>query len=71
MPPHPLNAPQRTYLHWRKSSRSDSGPGQCIEVAAARSTIAIRDSKLATGQFPYLSVSNDDWAGLLHFVKAD
>ncbi|GAA4919053.1 uncharacterized protein DUF397 [Stackebrandtia albiflava] len=26
------------WLIWRKSSRSDSGPGQCVEIAAWRSS---------------------------------
>ncbi|WP_329519514.1 DUF397 domain-containing protein [Spirillospora sp. NBC_01491] len=34
---------------WRKSSRSQVGGNECIEVAAAGSTVMIRDSKDGAG----------------------
>nr|WP_026341642.1 DUF397 domain-containing protein [Actinomadura atramentaria] len=32
-------------LSWRKSSRSGSSGGNCVELATAPGTVAIRDSK--------------------------
>ncbi|HVK25263.1 MAG TPA: DUF397 domain-containing protein [Actinokineospora sp.] len=34
---------------WRKSSRSQNGSANCVEVADLRSHTAVRDSKNATG----------------------
>ncbi|WP_326697503.1 DUF397 domain-containing protein [Streptomyces sp. NBC_01754] len=34
-----------TELHWVKSSYSGGGGGNCVEVAAAPTTVRIRDSK--------------------------
>lgn len=58
---------------WRKSTRSSgTGNGNCVEVAPVASTVAVRDSKLdTTGDFPYLSVSSADWAGLLTAIRTD
>lgn len=38
-----------THLVWRKSSRSNGGGGQCVEVAFAREGTALRDSKNPAG----------------------
>ncbi|MDA1387508.1 MULTISPECIES: DUF397 domain-containing protein [Glycomyces] len=57
---------------WRKSSRSsDSGNGQCVEVAGLVSAVAVRDSKLPTeGEFPHLLVNPGDWSAFLAGVKS-
>ncbi|MFF7970751.1 DUF397 domain-containing protein [Streptomyces sp. NPDC007905] len=55
-------------LRWIKSSYSDSGGGNCIEVAPCPHTIHIRDSKNPDG--PLLTVSSTAWADfLIHAVK--
>ena len=60
----------RDYASWRKSTRSNgSGNGNCVEVASASATIALRDSKLdTTGDFPHLTVPAAEWAGFLTTV---
>lgn len=56
---------------WRKSAHSGGNGGACVEVAPVALTVALRDSKLdTTGDFPYLSVDRDTFAGLLASVKA-
>ncbi|TDC55566.1 DUF397 domain-containing protein [Actinomadura sp. KC345] len=40
---------------WRKSSRSESSGGNCIELAGTESMVAVRDSKDSHG--PVLVVS--------------
>ena len=54
---------------WRKSSRSPSNGGNCVEAGTCpHQGIAVRDSKhLAT---PPLTLSHTDWAALLTTVKA-
>ncbi|MFE2096121.1 DUF397 domain-containing protein [Streptomyces sp. NPDC059468] len=56
-----------TTLRWFKSSYSDAGGGQCVEVAPCPHTIHIRDSKNPTG--PRLSVSPTAWAGFLRYSQ--
>ena len=46
-------------LTWRKSSYSSSNGGNCVEVAATPSAIAVRDSKNADGAT--LAFSRDSW----------
>lgn len=36
-------------INWRKSSYSGDQGGNCVEIAEAPATIAIRDSKTPTG----------------------
>ncbi|MEV0650134.1 DUF397 domain-containing protein [Phytomonospora sp. NPDC050363] len=50
-------------LAWRKSSRSDSNAGQCVEVAGLPHGIAVRDSKDRSG--PVLVCDPAAWAGFL------
>lgn len=58
-------------LKWRKSTRSDSGPGQCVEASLSRE-VHVRDSKLDTsGDFPFLSMSVAEWAAALDAIKHD
>ncbi|WP_018656017.1 DUF397 domain-containing protein [Actinomadura flavalba] len=52
-------------LVWRKSSRSLNNGGDCIEVATAPATIAVRDSKNPSG--PNLLVTRE---GFRHFAEA-
>ncbi|GGV15717.1 hypothetical protein GCM10010182_40880 [Actinomadura cremea] len=40
-----MRALDLTSVCWRKSSRSDSSGGECVEVAGADSVVAVRDSK--------------------------
>lgn len=51
---------------WFKSSYSSGEGGQCIEVAAFRSTVHVRDSKDRTG--PTLSVASGNWAAFVEFA---
>lgn len=37
------------HLNWRKSSRSSSNGGECVELAALPGQVAARDSKNPTG----------------------
>lgn len=68
-----MNPHQDTPNHhtaWRKSSRSDSNTGQCVEVGALDSAIALRDSKLTTDTgYPYLTIPKTEWAALLAGIK--
>lgn len=49
-----------TGLAWKKSSYSSGEGGQCVEVAAADTSVCIRDSKQDDG--PVLSVGTAGWA---------
>jgi hypothetical protein len=53
-------------LAWRKSSHSN-GQANCVEIAAASSGIAIRDSKDPHG--PVLLVSRDGMAAFLAGIR--
>lgn len=46
-------------LGWRKSSHSDSGGGECVEVAAARGAVHVRDSKDIEGS--QLCLTSGSW----------
>ncbi|MEV1239327.1 DUF397 domain-containing protein [Nonomuraea sp. NPDC049750] len=53
---------------WRKSSRSGSNGGQCVEVASNISGIvAVRDSKDRGG--PVLTFTPDEWRAFLGGAK--
>lgn len=52
-------------LKWRKSSRSGTGNGNCVEVATV-GRVLVRDSKDPSG--PVLAVSPADWRGFLAAV---
>ena len=54
---------------WRKSSYSGSNGGNCIEVAAAAGTVAVRDSKNPHG--PVLAFGPRSWRRFTGQVKAD
>jgi hypothetical protein len=53
---------------WRKSSRSGSQGGQCVEVADLGSAVAIRDSKNPDG--PKLAFSRREMAEFAARVKS-
>ncbi|MFE1414693.1 DUF397 domain-containing protein [Streptomyces sp. NPDC085524] len=53
-----------TGLHWFKSSYSDGSEGDsCVEVAAASTTVLIRDSK--DTRLPHLTIGRHAWAGFV------
>jgi hypothetical protein len=54
-------------LRWVKSSRS-AGNGECVEVAAVRGGIAMRDSKDPQG--PILQFPAVTWQGFVDSVRA-
>jgi hypothetical protein len=58
-----------TSATWRKSSYSGGASGNCVEVATADRTVAIRDSKDPKG--PALAVGSKDWQRFADQVKAD
>jgi Domain of unknown function (DUF397) len=51
-------SPDRSQLHWYKSSRS-AGNGNCVEVAELPSALAVRDSKDPEG--PVLTFRAESW----------
>jgi Domain of unknown function (DUF397) len=57
-----------TYTGWRKSTYSNS-TGGCVEVATARRTVGVRDSK-QNGTGPVLAFSAAAWQAFLAQVKA-
>ncbi len=52
---------------WRKSGRSGSGGGACVEVGLGSSTTGVRDSKDLEG--PELWFNAGAWSGFLDVVK--
>jgi hypothetical protein len=62
-----MTGPDLSRAVWRKSSRSGSGQGTCVEVARLARTIAVRDSKNPDG--PTLAFSSHEWRGLLTEIK--
>jgi hypothetical protein len=54
---------------WFKSSYSDGGGGECIEVAPHMGAIHVRDSKNVTG--PAVTVSRKAWANFLDLTAAE
>lgn len=53
---------------WRKSSRSDSNGGACVEVAVLGGRIGVRDSKDPDG--PVLAFPPHTWTALIADIKA-
>jgi hypothetical protein len=51
---------------WFKSRYSGAEGGQCLEVAAAREAVLVRDSKQVDGSV--LVVGVDAWAGLVRLA---
>ncbi|MFC6884742.1 MULTISPECIES: DUF397 domain-containing protein [Actinomadura] len=54
---------------WRRSSRSGTSGGDCVEVAALARNIGVRDSKDPEG--PRLALSPDAWRTLVERLKHD
>jgi Domain of unknown function (DUF397) len=52
---------------WRKSSRSQGGGQNCVEVAVIRGAVAIRDSKDPEG--PVQIISPDSFRDLITRIK--
>ncbi|MEU1810296.1 DUF397 domain-containing protein [Micromonospora sp. WMMD1076] len=53
---------------WRKSTRSGSGGGDCVEVADnLPDIVGVRDSKDPSG--PALTFDPQDWKAFLAFAK--
>lgn len=52
---------------WRKSSYSGSGGGNCVEVAAAPRTVAVRDTTDREG--PALTFTTGSWGKFVRRVK--
>lgn len=57
-----MNARDAIDLHWRKSSYSGTGNGDCVEVAAGTAGAAVRDSKDAASG--YIELPSTSWAVL-------
>lgn len=53
-------------LTWIKSSYSSEEGGECVEVAASRRAVHVRDSKSVTG--PALAVDHTAWAAFIGFA---
>ena len=54
-------------LSWRKASYSSGNGGDCIEVASAPRTVAVRDSKNLDG--PKLAFNPRSWHGFIRRLK--
>ena len=52
---------------WRKSSRSGSNGGACVEVADAQSVIAVRDSKHP--HHPHLTLTRHAFSHFANSLK--
>lgn len=53
---------------WRKSSRSSPSGDNCVEVAFAGDTVAVRDTK--NREAAILLFSEDEWTTFLEGVKS-
>ncbi|MEV6456006.1 DUF397 domain-containing protein [Streptomyces anulatus] len=53
-------------LEWFKSSYSSNDGPECVEVAAARSTVHVRDSKDLAG--PQLGFTSAAWADFVPYA---
>lgn len=63
----PMTDPARSNTVWRKSSRSGSTGGECVEVARKGSVNAVRDSKNPEGGF--IALERDVWAAMVSQIK--
>ena len=53
---------------WRKSSRSNGGGSECVEVANVTDATGVRDSKLGSTS-PILPFTTQAWSAFLTDVK--
>jgi hypothetical protein len=61
-------APDLSTAVWRKSSYSDGGGTNCVEVADnCPGTVPVRDSKLSAG--PVIVFGADSWSSFVAGVK--
>ncbi|MFC9970558.1 DUF397 domain-containing protein [Spirillospora sp. NPDC127200] len=60
--------PVPTPTAWRKSSHSSGTGGECIEVAALSSSVAVRDSKNPDGAMS--TFDGAAWAAFTREIKA-
>jgi Domain of unknown function (DUF397) len=58
-----------THIRWRKSTYSSTNGGNCVEVAAAPRTVAVRDSKDPEGS--KLAFTPGRWQEFTRRVKTD
>jgi hypothetical protein len=56
-------------LQWRKATHSSGNGGNCIEVATAGRTVAVRDSKNPDG--PLLAFSAQTWKTFAGKIKGE
>ncbi|GHH28090.1 DUF397 domain-containing protein [Streptomyces lanatus] len=62
------NTPDLTTAVWRKSSYSDGGDNNCVEVADGHPGIVpVRDSKVPAGHVLLFEASS--WSAFVHGVK--
>lgn len=55
-------------LIWRKSSRSSTNGGQCVEIADNLPyVVVVRDSKDPNG--PAIEFSTTDWMNFIRYIK--
>ncbi|MCC3653717.1 DUF397 domain-containing protein [Streptomyces sp. S07_1.15] len=62
-----MSHPVPTGVQWHKSSYSNGSGGECVEVATARTSMLVRDSKNTTG--PVLAVPRGEWAAFVSAVR--
>jgi hypothetical protein len=61
-------APDLATAVWRKSSYSDGGANNCVEVAGdCPGMVPVRDSKLSAG--PVIVFGEDSWSSFLAGMK--
>ncbi|MCX5398927.1 DUF397 domain-containing protein [Streptomyces sp. NBC_00102] len=60
--------PDLSQAYWRKSSHSDGGGTNCVEVAGSLSgVVPVRDSKNPAG--PTLAITTPAWTSFLDALK--
>nr|WP_084265374.1 DUF397 domain-containing protein [Actinomadura macra] len=55
-------------IEWRKSSRSNTENGNCVELASLPGRVGVRDSKNPTG--PAFALSPESFRAFVRDVKA-
>lgn len=61
-------ADEKAPLVWTKSSYSTNDGPECVEVATARATVLVRDSKDPEG--PRLTFTPGSWADFIAFAAS-